>query len=304
MGQQWNEEGDSKMTLEAEPRLGTPLEIQRILVALDASPGSLAALATAARLASLLGARLLGVFVEDVNLVRVARLPFAREVRYLSATVEPLTEQKVAQRLQLQAIRAQLAFVEAAERNKVRGSFHVVQGLVTAELLAAALQADLLVMGRVGRAAVTRMGSTARAALQQASCSVLLMQPGVDVTQPVLVVYDGSEGGRRALTLAAHLAQPGRRLHVLSWAPDEEMARHRNKEATAHLQGYDLEVSTQQVVQYETESIVHIIHHANPGIVVLGETGCRLPSGILRTLLEELHRPLLIVRGRTQEDSD
>ena len=48
MGQQWNEEGDSKMTLEAEPRLGTPLEIQRILVALDASPGSLAALATAA----------------------------------------------------------------------------------------------------------------------------------------------------------------------------------------------------------------------------------------------------------------
>lgn len=299
MAQRWNEEGISESMIEARP-----LEIRRILVALDASPGSLAALTAAANLASLLSAELLGVFVEDINLLRVAQLPFAREVRYLVATVEPLTEQEVTHRMQVQAIRAQLAFVHAVETHRIRGSFHVVQGVVTAELLAAALQADLLVMGRVGRAAVARTGSTARAALTQAPCSVLLMQPGVDLSHPVLAIFDGSRGSVQALTLAAHLARTGGRLHVLIWAPDHETVRQREKEVAARLRQHDLEVSHRPVLQYEAESIVHIINHARPGMVVLGEMESRLPSGIMQALLEQLHRPLLIVRARRRPEDN
>ena len=46
--------------------------IRRILVALDSSPHSMAALETAVELAANLGARIIGLFVEEANLLRAA----------------------------------------------------------------------------------------------------------------------------------------------------------------------------------------------------------------------------------------
>ena len=46
--------------------------IRRILVALDASPHSQAALQAASELAAALKAELVGIFVEDVNLLHLA----------------------------------------------------------------------------------------------------------------------------------------------------------------------------------------------------------------------------------------
>ena len=62
----------------------------RILVALDASPRSLAALSTAGALAAELDAELSGLFVEDINLQRLLALPFAREFCLLSGQLQPL----------------------------------------------------------------------------------------------------------------------------------------------------------------------------------------------------------------------
>jgi nucleotide-binding universal stress UspA family protein len=53
---------------------------QRILVALDASPASLAALDFATELAERHQAELLGIYVEDINLLRSAEIPFTREI--------------------------------------------------------------------------------------------------------------------------------------------------------------------------------------------------------------------------------
>ena len=49
---------------------------RRILVALDASAHSHAALAAAVALAARLHAEIEGLFVEDINLLRLAELPF------------------------------------------------------------------------------------------------------------------------------------------------------------------------------------------------------------------------------------
>ena len=53
---------------------------ERIVVALDASPNSVAALRAGAELASLLGVDLEGLFVEDIDLVRLCGLPYRQEV--------------------------------------------------------------------------------------------------------------------------------------------------------------------------------------------------------------------------------
>ena len=61
------------------------MNVERILVAIDASPGSLAAAETAARLAALLNAELEGLFVEDDRLLRLPAAPLARQVDSITA---------------------------------------------------------------------------------------------------------------------------------------------------------------------------------------------------------------------------
>ena len=58
------------------------LAVKRILIALDPSRRGQSALQAAAHLAAGTGAELAGLFVEDINLLRMAGLPFARETRY------------------------------------------------------------------------------------------------------------------------------------------------------------------------------------------------------------------------------
>jgi nucleotide-binding universal stress UspA family protein len=96
--------------------------IRRILVALDASRQSVAALQVAADLASHLEAELVGLFVEDINLLRLAELPFAREVGSYSATRRRLNTRQVERQLKVQAERARRALEAYADRASVRWS--------------------------------------------------------------------------------------------------------------------------------------------------------------------------------------
>ena len=54
--------------------------VRHILVAVDATPSSSVVLEAAARLAREFDAELNGIFVEDLNLLHLAGLPFAREL--------------------------------------------------------------------------------------------------------------------------------------------------------------------------------------------------------------------------------
>ena len=87
-------------------RQNEELAIRRILVALDGSYHSLAALEAAAELAASLEAELHGLFVEDVNLLRVAGSPVAREVCYpFSRTTRP-NQRTMERQLRAQATQA------------------------------------------------------------------------------------------------------------------------------------------------------------------------------------------------------
>lgn len=125
--------------------------IRRILVALDASTDSVAALKTAASLAASLQAELVGLFVEDINLLRLAGLPFASEVQRVTGTGRVLDEAGMERDLQLQASQARRALANAAADAEATWTFRVVRGVVTTEILAAALEADLLTLGRASR---------------------------------------------------------------------------------------------------------------------------------------------------------
>ncbi len=123
--------------------------IERVVVSLDAASESRTASDTAARLAAVVKVPLHGVFVEDEDLLRLAHLPFARQIS-LAAGVEPFTTQQVERHLLAAAERARRDLLAAAKRHALTCSFEIVRG-GSQHALSCATQRDLVVVGALTR---------------------------------------------------------------------------------------------------------------------------------------------------------
>ena len=89
---------------------------ERIVVALDASKNSVAALRAAVELASMLGAELEGLFVEDINLMYLCKFPNQQEVGSYTGAVRRLDDR--AMQRQLRALKATIRQTMAREAGR------------------------------------------------------------------------------------------------------------------------------------------------------------------------------------------
>jgi nucleotide-binding universal stress UspA family protein len=273
------------------------LVFRRILVALDASHHSLAALEAAVELAAGMKAELRGLYVEDVHLLRVADSPATRQVHYPYVSGARLDSQRMERQLRAQASQAQRALATACESRKVKWSFQIARGEVAHEVVAAAEEADMLILGKVSRPLIRRirLGSTALAAAVQAPCCVLLLQRDEDVKPPVLVTYDGSPIAHRALKIAARLARGnGGYLAVLIVAdtPDEEYRLQAEMADWLRRQG--LLVRFRRLPEASVPALIQAMQAEHGGVLVLSSTILHLAP--LQKLLDETERPVLLVR--------
>jgi hypothetical protein len=105
-------------------------------------------------------AELIGLFVEDVDLIHFAGLPFASEVGYVSAARRTLDVNAMERSLRALAREAHDALRAAAVERSARWSFRVTRGSAPAELLAAAQDADLVILGLPPPEALARGAGT------------------------------------------------------------------------------------------------------------------------------------------------
>jgi hypothetical protein len=99
--------------------------VERIVVALDTTSENRAAIATAARLAARWKAHLHGVFVEDDDLIRLAHLPFARQVT-IGFGAQSLDLPQARRQMRVFAERARQALAAVAARHGVEWSFEIM----------------------------------------------------------------------------------------------------------------------------------------------------------------------------------
>lgn len=275
--------------------------IRRILVALDASPASFTALETAAELAQALQAELVGLFVEDINLVRMAALSFSQEVGLFSATRRQLSSLSIERQLRSQANRARQALAAMAERAGVNWSFQTTRGVVSAELLAAALDADMIILGRTGGAPLGRrrhIGSTARTILIQTPGLTLLLQPGARLQLPLLLLYDGSAVARKALRATAQLVQGRKNGHisVLLVATDPGQVQSLQQEVAAELAGWGLEAHYTWHSQVTAQQVAQAVQVEGCRMLVIPGDGSSLDQDAIFSLLNRIDCPVLLVR--------
>jgi nucleotide-binding universal stress UspA family protein len=246
-------------------------------------------------------AKLLGLFVEDVSLLRFADAPYAREILFPSAAEVPLTRTSMESSLRAQSEWVRETVAAVAQRAQVSWSFRTVRGRVTEEVLAAAGEVDLLAIGKVGWSLGTqaRLGSTALK-VATSSVPVLLLSGRAVPSQFHFVTYfDRTPAANRALLAAAQLAEVCKRsLTILIAATDQKSIEHMRQDLEAILQGRHIEVRYRQIDPQDEMSVRRAMKGEQAGILVLKgqETIRKLET--LESLLRENDIALLLLDDR------
>ena len=274
------------------------MRVRRIVVALDASPGSLAALESAAGLAAGPESEILGLFVEDLDLLRFAALPFASEIQYPSAARRAVDPASMARMLRATAQRAQEALAEVAGRRGIRWSFKTMPGPVDQSLLEALETSDLIALGTAGLSSRVerRAGSTALRVASKARGSVLLLASRRR-SGPVAMLYTGPDTSLPTVAAAAALAASrSQALLVLVEADEPGRSRKLEEEARRAIGEQAIETRFRTILRPDSGRLLRVLREEGCVALAFAAADSRLQGDWLAALLHEASLDLLIVR--------
>lgn len=269
--------------------------IKRILVALDDSKKAIDLLRSAAALAAQLDAELIGLFVEDTELLRAADLPIFREIN-----LNTRTRRKV-NRFQIERIYQKRvdALLSEAERMltemELEWQFTIARGSVVEEIQKAASDVDLLVMAR-SAISKRRLGSTARSMVRTVPANLLLIEPRSRQHTNLLVLYDGSEKSEQALEIASHLARvQDISLVVVITADSASAAEELKRHASDWLTYHKITARFHIVVPPEVKRLRELIGRERRCMLILPEDNPTINKDQLDEVLPELRCPVFLV---------
>lgn len=267
--------------------------IRRILLALDAGMESAASLETMAVLASELDAELDALFIEDEELLRLARLPFAGELGLVSAARRPLSDIDLQQTLRSQAARQQRQLAATATRSQLRWSFQVRRGALSTCVAEAAAGADIVTVSLSADPAQRwHESSRVQRLLAGAARPLLVLPAGAMPHPPFAVVYDAGDAARRALHLAAQLSRHSDTpVRVLLMA--EGVARRR--EAEGVLAGHHVNGEFRTFLGAGMEDIARAARVEAAGVLLVPVAGALQQPDRIGKLLSAAGRAVLFV---------
>ncbi len=233
-----------------------PVGRSRLVVTLGGDEDSLRTLEAAVRLAARLQREMVGLFLEDADLLAAASLPFARIVSRGAVQEAWLDPASTRRAMRVMAERARRALARSADAQRVPWSFRVLAGSLADVALEAS---DVLALGtRLRRAAAGQPGT------RPPPCPVVLIGRGWG---PVLVVYDG---GGEALEIGAGLASDGRLpLVVLCLGSGLASAGDRVGEARRRLAPGGARVTIEALEDEQPARLEAEIRSRGPSLVVL-----------------------------------
>ena len=264
-----------------EAEQSQPLATEHILVALDTSPNSTAALMAAAELAAALHMELRGLFVEDINLLHLCGLPFGLEIGSFTAKPRRLEQAQLERDFRIQATVLRKTMADIAGQQRVSWSFKVVRGVVTQEVLNAGSSAHMVSLGRIGRTPGKKIGSTAQALVRNTRRPVIV-QMRKPLEGPFLAAYIGDESSEHTLQFAIQLAlsRKGRLDVMLLNQSDEKRAE-----------------ITQQLAESDIESNVYSARSSSAITGVFGQftLGTVLLPATAAEWLDEMETNVIVV---------
>mgnify|MGYP001819511065 CR=1 FL=1 len=272
---------------------------RRITVALDDSMQSSQALQEAAELAASLQAELEGIFIEDINLIHLAELPFTREIRPASMTQEVVNSQRMEQELRSLARQQQKKLELVANEKGIRCSFRIRRGQIKTELMEAVTEADILTLSRPGQVAEKFTRQSASLSLQAAAF------PAQQASPSVSVIFGPAASERKALMAAARLASyldVG--LNILVNGESDTETDELLHEAMVQLESQKQSVNYLRLPGCQVSDLVKATLSSNSRVLLLNSNNSLVTDGQLWSYLEQVSCPLLIVRETAENTAN
>ena len=281
--------------------------IGSLLVAVDASDNAKVAVSYAAYLSKELGAALSAVFVIDTRMVN---MPYWTDYGALSLPVTNFSTQ-MQEVLSDQGKRVLARVEEDVREAGVNLRSEVRTGVPATEILEAARESDLIILGRHGETHQTEEGSSssrdsgglgavAERVLRTAADPVLIAPGSFEEPKRVLLCYDGSSRASETMNYAAELAKRlSLPLAALSAHDDEAVARERFERVTRYMDAQGLNVTT---LSRPGDPVEAILGEAQPGdLLAMGAFGeGRIRAWLLGSTTEAVLRstkqPVLLHR--------
>jgi hypothetical protein len=251
-------------------------------------------------------AELVGLFIEDTDLLNLAALPFAREVG-LSSTPRPMDPMTTASEIRAQAAVAQRRLAVVAQDVGLNWSFEIRRGRYEPEVLAALAGADLLVLDRSRKEDVAeRLGLAARVLSADSPPSVLLLGPNAEALQsgPVAVRYDESPGAASALAAAARIVgRDDRPIIVLLEAQEKGALREQERIVLSKLESLDLTGSIRRLSRPGPTAVAQVLRADHVRLLAMGVSEPPSLTRLMADLADVSHTSILLMRSpATRED--
>ncbi len=277
--------------------------IGSLLVAVDASDNAKVAVSYAVYLCKELGAALSAVFVIDTRMIN---MPYWTDYGALSLPVTNFSTQ-MQEVLGDQGKRVLARVEEDAAGVKLRTELRT--GVPATEILEAARESDLIVLGRHGETHQTEeaggsspggLGATAERVLRTAADPVLIAPNTFQEPTRVLLCYDGSSRASETMNYAAELAKRLKLpLAALSAHDDENVAKERLERVARYMDAQGLDVTT---FSRQGDAVEVILGETQPGdLLAMGAFGeGRIREWLLGSTTESVLRatkqPVLLHR--------
>jgi len=269
---------------------------REILVAVDTSKHSQAALEAAASLARTMEAKIHGLFVHDETWNRVSKLPSISVVSTLTGQITPFGDDMMEDHVKLLKNRLREKLETVSRRHELTHSWRYVQGKVEEKILEAAEQADLITIGLKGVSARRKvLGSSARSIIQKADKPVLILKEGLHLGKTITVVYDGSKQSKMAIKVAMGLAEKNEStLTVLVLDNHSEKRKEQYNKLEKLLERTSIFLQIDFLDSPDVTTLLNSINRQKCGLIIIPKN-LPLLTASLQVILKHINCPLLMM---------
>ena len=256
--------------------------LRHVLLAFDTGPPVPQSLAMARTLVETLGAELAGLFVEDINLLRLAALPFTREVGVTSGVSRPIELADVERTLRAQAEVAKRRLSELAAELSVPWSFRIERGNILQQVLAQMTEsvAAVVLPSRPSR----KLQPVSRAGPLRARARRLL------------VLWDRSAGQTQTVAVALRLAQAQGAAMTLAMVGDERSTSDAPPEALANLLApAPPSLRVLSLPRAEADVLARQLRATGCDLLILNRRVLHEDPGQMRALIEGVGSPVVLL---------
>ncbi|RRQ23443.1 hypothetical protein D5687_06740 [Guyparkeria sp. SCN-R1] len=267
-----------------------------VLLLIDASPTSRAALASAALLARHHHCQLIALFVEDQDLLASADHPFTREISALSGESRPFDREILLTRLAQQRRQIEMLMASLDRQDRLGWRLDVVSGPVTESIRRAVLGAEWVVLGKTGWSASRggRLGSTARQIVETTRSRLLLWQEDAFPTSTAIVALIHASGDcSPVIETACLLALATDRIVRLLVLPDFEPAAL--PALISWQQQSEPEVTIERLMGQGIEALRGALKTQPAGALVIDDPGALALGMPMADLIAEIDIPIIRV---------